>query len=484
MTHSPRKTVLLTCAGILGIALLVVLAVLNFLAGENSSPEFVYTVEWINIILVPLLVCIGVILAGFGFVKLTSEGRGKKLWPICCIVSAVLFLIPVFAPDYQHLRWEYQYILSGCWAGATLFAGLALFTAANYASGFAASLLCLFGSIALGFSALEIALLGSTQYADGMANLSAESRYAETEKGLPEYDSWAESRCGFTPAPPGKPLPAWHRLATFDHDLFDVKYTFNSRGFRALPQAREDAENDLILFGCSFTFGFGLEDEQTWPTLLARDLGPDWKLEDYSASGYSANQMLCMLERRLIQAPAGKHRLALFLAIGHQLRRNEFFPRTPHYRLNAKGEAEAGGNQRFVWAANLPHTFNGSQTAREIGSYITETVMKRPEKDIEIYLAMLKKSAQLLESEYDAKLIVFLWPDVANLEDRIEAMGIPVILAKPMLPKWDASDDPGSLYKISRYYEPHPNPEAAREIASGLARYFRDLAARDFKFSD
>lgn len=464
---------------ITGFIALVIILIINAMTGPDSSPEWVYTIEWVNIFLIPIIIVIAVIFAGLGYIKLIRSRFGLAIWICCCLISIVLFVIPLIMPDYQHLHWQLQYLLSACWAGAFLFAGLSLFTAASRSPSILASLFCLIGSLAFGLAALEIALLCSTQYADGMSNLSAQSKYMNTEKGVPEYTSWSSGQCGATPGKPGTATNAYHRLATFDNDLFDVKYSLDARGWRTLPDSSPNAPNDLMLFGCSFTFGMGLEDEQTWAWQLAKMLGPGWKLENYSASGYSVNHMLCLLEHHLVDKPTGKERLALFLAIDHQIRRNQFFPNTPHYELDDAGQAIARGKAGYQWAFLLPHTFNGSQLAREIGSLVTATAMKHPDKEVQLYLAMLKQSAQILHRDYKTQLIVLLWPDMDKLADSIKAMGIPVLLAKSLLPEWDQCEDPGSMYRINRYYEPHPNSKAADELAKGLAAYFEELISKD-----
>lgn len=449
---------------ILCLALVSILALLN-LAPFSDSDEYIYTLKWINMICGIILVILIIALA-------------KKRWRVLCLLLCLtLFLIPSLAPFYQNLSWQSQYALSACWGAALILAALALFSLGSGASRLASWFWCILGSVALALAAGELFLLSTSQPADAITNMSRQSRYAAApEQGLPEQESWRAFQCGKTPAPPGKDTHIFHRVTKFDADLFDVRYSTNERGWRGLPKAASDAANDLILFGCSMTFGHGLEDEQTWAWQLAKKLGPDWQLENYAASAYSANNMLCLLERKLIEPPDGNNRYALFLAIDDHLRRNDFFQSVPHYEQDEKGEPAAGGKHRFGWIHNLPGTFNGSQLARETGSFLLRAIMKQPDRMLDLYLAMIRRSAEILQQEYQTQLYILLWPDFEWAREKFERLGIPIIDARQMLPDWDKGQGHGSSYCIDPLYETHPNANAARLIANGLAIYFENLA--------
>lgn len=78
----------------------------------------------------------------------------------------------------------------------------------------------------------------------------SESRYAELI-GVPEFRQYFESR-------------QWHKPGA-------ITYEFNSEGFRS-PEFEPDGELMLAL-GCSYTMGIGLPVSDTWPFLLAQQLG-------------------------------------------------------------------------------------------------------------------------------------------------------------------------------------------------------------------
>lgn len=452
----------------------LIVVVLNLMTREDSSVEWIYTIEWVNRISFPILAAIFILWVAPSLRKIGASKTGKTLWALGCVL---LLAIPFFAPPFSLLKWQYQYALSAAWGFGLIGLGVLFFMIAAKTGTVAASILCLLGSLALGAGALETALLFSSQLTDGISNLSADSEHAREIAGIPEYDSVTDFICGFAPASKGEPSAAFHREVRFDENLFDVTYRFNANGRRELPKPGDKPENDLLLFGCSFTFGHGLENEETWAWKLARLLGPSWRLENYAANGYSANQMLCLLQNRLVEPVDGKHRFALFFGIEDHLKRNDFFPRTPRYELTEKGEATRAGEQKYVWLFRLPTTFNGSQLAREISKFGRSLWLDPKDELARLFLAIIKQSDEILRNDYKTELVVLLWPDFAWIKEKIESLGIPVLLAENMLPEWDRDGDPGHVYRINRFYEGHPNPKATSELAEGLAAWFRERAS-------
>lgn len=445
----------------------LVITGLNLLTTPTSSPEWVYTVEQINRFALPALVAAGLLTGGYFTFLLSRRKYTRLIMFLCC---CILITIPLLFPYYYYLHWQMQYLLSICWGLGLSGFGFLLFLLGARSTPVLAFLWCAAGSLILAFGAMEILLLCSSQPADGKSNLSSESKYAIGE-GSPEYALWTPSQCGRTSAPLGAPHIAWHSELKFNEKLYDVHYFLDDNAHRRLPVA-PDAQNDLILFGCSFTFGHGLEEEQTWAWKLAKLLGPKWQLVNYGGNGYSPNHMLCLLEHNLVAPLTGKHRYALFFAIEDHLTRNEFFPFTPHYYLNANNEAEHGGNQKLTWVYNLPRIFNGSQLAREISGGIRSFALKNLDDKQRLFLAILSKSAHILKEKYETQLIVLLWPDLDFMQEDIKSLGIPVINSRRFLNDWG---EYGAPYCIHPKYEGHPNAYATDKIAQALKLYFDNL---------
>jgi lysophospholipase L1-like esterase len=61
-------------------------------------------------------------------------------------------------------------------------------------------------------------------------------------------------------------IEARHRLAELGFLDTEIKYTYNSHGFRT---AEFDQQFDVACFGCSFTMGTGVHGQDTWPEQLS-----------------------------------------------------------------------------------------------------------------------------------------------------------------------------------------------------------------------
>jgi hypothetical protein len=80
----------------------------------------------------------------------------------------------------------------------------------------------------------------------------------------------------------------------------DVHYTIQG-GHRAAA-AHPVAGPALIATGCSFTFGLGLDDENTWPWLLQERI-PDYHVINAGVNGYGTDQALMAAERVALHTP-------------------------------------------------------------------------------------------------------------------------------------------------------------------------------------
>lgn len=72
-----------------------------------------------------------------------------------------------------------------------------------------------------------------------------------------------------------------------DHETpyFDVTYTIDDRGCRITPDP-EHPIGEILFLGCSFTFGLGVEDEETFPYLLGARYWTDYKVYNLSTPGW------------------------------------------------------------------------------------------------------------------------------------------------------------------------------------------------------
>ena len=84
--------------------------------------------------------------------------------------------------------------------------------------------------------------------------------------------------------------------------LFDVDYTIDSSGLRVAPSWRkDDLTGTVLFFGCSFTFGEGLKDNETLPYQVGVQSRGRYRTFNFAFEAYGPNQMLAQIEHGMVQ---------------------------------------------------------------------------------------------------------------------------------------------------------------------------------------
>ena len=453
-----------------------ILLLLYLTLPQDASPEYLYTVTLLSQWVFPVVLLIA-------FITRKSVVRlflaVCRQWKIMAVVGAILLSIPFIAPPAGQLPWRIGYLLSACWMTGMLCAAIVFFAVAAKINNSFSGGVCLLGSLALAFSFMEGYLLLTSQSQDALLDDSWRSKYVLLNQAITQDKNSCRTAVGDLPKASEKPVPVAHRIMKFDRVLFDVRYRFDTHGRRVTPTSDAKPQAELLLFGCSYTFGHGLEDRETWPWQLGKLLGTEWRLSNYAYNGFGPQQMLSLLEEGMVEIPSAPKRVALFLAIQHQIRRNAglLYRHNVRYALREDGHLERDGfstDSPYTSLFLLPNYFNGSQLVRHISISISHFFAKQYHADfLKTYLAILEESARLLHEKYNASFTVLLWPDIEYIEEDLRQRGIATLRARDMLPDWDATQ--GSVYYIDPKWEMHPNPRASRELAEGLAAYFRPL---------
>jgi hypothetical protein len=271
------------------------------------------------------------------------------------------------------------------------------------------------------------------------------------------------------------PLPnrtfRWRRFAGVEQ-IFDVKISTGPHGWRVTPSAPL-ATRSLLFFGCSFTFGHGIKDEESYPYRVAVKTAGRFAVHNFGQNGWGPNQMLSLLEHNFAeqvvrQPPA----LAVFLTIPDHLARIEglcpYSDGYPRYVLNSRGEAVAAG----TFAGTLD-PLNRAFRDWNMGWVKTRGLFSwRPlagDAD-QLYLAIVLSARDQIQRRFPGcRFEVVLWETDPWAADqwghRVEAglrnEGISVHRAEEFLPgRWQNPD----RYRISPM-DVHPNALAADLMA-------------------
>lgn len=79
------------------------------------------------------------------------------------------------------------------------------------------------------------------------------------------------------------------------HFDYDAKYTINESGFRGISTASGDSIYAVV--GDSFSFGLGVNDDETFTALLNRNSETVNSFKNFSVPGYSTDQQLLLINR-------------------------------------------------------------------------------------------------------------------------------------------------------------------------------------------
>lgn len=262
-----------------------------------------------------------------------------------------------------------------------------------------------------------------------------------------------------------------------DEVLYDVTYTFDEHRRRVVPtDPAVSHPRFLLFFGCSHTFGEGVEDDETLPYYVSRLL-PDTHAYNYAFRGYGPQHMLARLEasnlRDEVAEPAGAAVFVFPALILNRLIGGSatlyWVPSLPYYRLENGEPIREGFFQTtrplyslFGWALGT------SRLMQHLN--IAWPLRQRPE-DLALACAVLGKAKRLLDAQLGpTPLVVVLHPVswFLDLATCLDPLGIPVLDYHALFPEAER----GAM-TIPR--DGHTSARGNQVLATQLAADIRDV---------
>ena len=282
---------------------------------------------------------------------------------------------------------------------------------------------------------------------------------------------------GYGPVP-GRSVQAWKTVGR--DRVYDVSYTIDEHGMR-LTRGSKQGRGTFLFFGGSFVFGEGLDDEETLPFFFSQQLGFRYNVLNLAFIGYGPHQMLRAIEvGQFDDAVTEPVVAAVYVGIpGHVFRvagRSWWDPFGPSYVLEPDGHVVYEGP--FVQIAEswtvAYYTFRKIFEVARRSVVIDQTVdlfsRTRPDassEQIDLYMAILGRAAELLDERYGARLYVLFWDGDGALSDpilrKLADSGFPYRRVSSYMSKTQRTE-----YRISRW-DRHPTAAANEIIATGLA---------------
>jgi hypothetical protein len=250
----------------------------------------------------------------------------------------------------------------------------------------------------------------------------------------------------------GQPRPGVfesRKLASDGSVVYSASYTIGPDGFRETPQygwtpekAKEDARPRINFLGDSFTFGEGLNDNQTMEYFfgeLSQKQGQSVLVKNYGVHGWGMHQALAIVQSDLdtkanlqfaLTSPWHASRSACtdFYSLG-----------SPKYILQDDGLVKRNGYCRsFGWIEHSPKAVRGLITSSKIFNLIIDSLFVTSDQDqqIRLYLGILKTMQENLTQKGQKMILGFVKADQSwyvgtynneKLMAAIKAMGIDVV---------------------------------------------------------
>jgi hypothetical protein len=278
---------------------------------------------------------------------------------------------------------------------------------------------------------------------------------------------------------------AWHRKLIGGELTYDVSYVIDEYGRRQVNgQGQSTADEFILFFGGSNTFGEGLNQGETLPDQVQR-LAPGYHVYNYGIHGYGVSQMLDLIASRNLAAEISERKgLAVFYFVpGHMGRlvgasnvvaswgRNfSYYKIGPSGRVIREGDF-AHGRQLLTLAYGL------LQKSKVLKYFGVVFPLRYTEKDYTLAAEIVLESQRRLQDAFEAaELFVVLSPTIGT-EQAMVAEHLASAMRKrfiPVIDLTDALDLTDRRYRVAQH-DYHQSAEANRQLAQ------RVIAALDLR---
>lgn len=291
-------------------------------------------------------------------------------------------------------------------------------------------------------------------------------------------------------------------IETFGREkIYDVMSNTNQYGLRISPHdlhksatLRKDCKN-LVFFGCSCTFGEGVQDNEAWPYLVEEKSKGRYRSYNFAMEGYGPHQMLRMLQTGFIDTVNfdKKPVAAIYLALPqHVIRSSCKYPyftwdvNGPRYKLNLSDELEYAGKFnndaiskiKFLIFGQLAksHLISNSFWIKQLLGWNVNI------RDEETFIKIILQAQNIFAQRYGGRFYVIVWAnniwsdesaEYNYIVSELNKYHLNLIETKDIFDS-DESHNDKDIYLIK--YDEHPNKSAHARIAEYVLNYIdRDL---------
>ncbi len=200
-----------------------------------------------------------------------------------------------------------------------------------------------------------------------------------------------------------------HTSKLIDSDgqvIYDVKYTIGLDGFRVTSEQASDYQDHISFYGCSFTFGEGLNDWETLPFYVNKKVR-GLNVKNYGFHGYGAHQALFILERDAEKVPVSQ--INFFLTAPWHATRSSCKPDwtfgSPKYRIENNELIRVGRCKDSTIERILSYSKLYKLGQRVFGFDAAS------DADFALYLAIIKKMHNISKQNGSKFIVGFIGAD-------------------------------------------------------------------------
>jgi hypothetical protein len=210
--------------------------------------------------------------------------------------------------------------------------------------------------------------------------------------------------------------------------LYQATYITDAYHRRITPiDHLEQRHNFLLFFGCSMTFGLGVNDNETMPFYVTQHAS-HYRPYNYGVPGYGPHYMLAQLQRGdLTKEIKENHGIALYTFIDHHIHRaigsmgvyNEWEQHAPFYTLDAHDRLVRKGD--FTSGRPLVSFLYWVMGKSQILHYYNVTFPARiREEHIRLTARLIAEARTAFHQQFpNAEFYVLLYPGVTRGQDLI-----------------------------------------------------------------
>ena len=195
-----------------------------------------------------------------------------------------------------------------------------------------------------------------------------------------------------------------------ERNIYNATYHIDKSGNRLNPFQPVNSPYIAIFMGCSFTFGWGLNDEQTLPALFSKLSG--WKAINTGMGGYGSHQVLKLLEDDQLykkRTEGGKNDLIIYRMIfDHAIRAAGYSwgdRYGPCYQVSQAGNIEYKGSFSKCYNTDwyLPFIQARYDELMTTTEPLTRQILRRTRSSLvdRIHRLYVRKFASLSSAEKD-----------------------------------------------------------------------------------